>query len=75
MDIRIGVANVARELSIDITDEDAEVLAKDVEQVAAGKSNVLWLSDKSGRRVGVPAAALAYVEMGPSGERRVGFVN
>ncbi len=75
MDIRIGIANSARELSVEITDEEAEALAKDVEQIAAGKSSLLWVTDKSGRRVAVPAAALAYVEMGPSGGRRVGFGN
>jgi hypothetical protein len=35
---------------------------------------MLWLTDRKGRRVGVPAAKLAYVEIGSaSDERRVGF--
>jgi hypothetical protein len=39
-----------------------------------GDLGVLWLTDRKGRRVGVPAAKLAYVEIGsPNEERRVGF--
>ena len=35
---------------------------------------MLWLTDKRGRRVGVPASRIAYVEFGsPAGERVVGF--
>jgi hypothetical protein len=35
---------------------------------------VLWLTDRKGRRVGVPAARIAYVEFGtPASERVVGF--
>ena len=35
---------------------------------------MLWLTEKKGRRVGVPTAKLAYVEIGaPRNERRVGF--
>jgi hypothetical protein len=37
-------------------------------------SGILWLTDKRGRRVGVPAAKLAYVELDTGAEtRRVGF--
>lgn len=75
MDIRIGIANVARELSVEIDDDEADAFTAEIEQAAAGKSTLLWVTDKSGRRVAVPVGALAYVEMGPSGERRVGFGN
>ena len=35
---------------------------------------MLWLTDKKGRRVGVPTAKLAYVEIGaPRSDRRVGL--
>ncbi len=35
---------------------------------------VLWLTDRKGRLVGVPASKIAYVEIGaPTAERRVGF--
>lgn len=39
-----------------------------------GPGGVLWLTDRRGRRVGVPVAKIAYVEVGaPTNERRVGF--
>jgi len=35
---------------------------------------VLWLTDRRGRRIAVPTAQVAYVEVGaPANERRVGF--
>jgi hypothetical protein len=35
---------------------------------------VLWLTDKRGRRLAVPAAKIAYVEVGANdGDRRIGF--
>jgi hypothetical protein len=35
---------------------------------------VLWLTDRKGRKVGVPSSRIAYVEFGvPASERRVGF--
>jgi hypothetical protein len=43
-------------------------------ETALGEDTVLWLTDRKGRRVGVPAARIAYVELGsPSSERIVGF--
>jgi len=34
---------------------------------------MLWLTDRRGRRVGVPANRIAYVEIARGEERRVGF--
>jgi hypothetical protein len=37
-------------------------------------ADVLWLVDKRGKDIGVPAAKIAYVELGTAdGERRIGF--
>ena len=39
-----------------------------------GDKEVLWLTDRRGRDVGVPSAKLAYIEVGPvDGDRRIGF--
>ena len=73
MDVRIGVMR-AKELDIELADDiDRDELAKSIEaQLADGK--VVWLTDRKGRRYGVPAASVAYVEIGgPHDERRVGF--
>ncbi len=74
MDIRIGIVQSMKELDVELP-EDAErdqVIAQ-VEEVL-DTDKVLWLTDRKGRRVGVPAARIAYVEVGsPKSERVVGF--
>ena len=45
-----------------------------VASALAGQSTVLKLSDDKGAIYVVPAAALAYVEIGSEESRRVGFV-
>ena len=73
MDVRIGVTQTPKEIELEMSD-DADGVAKAVEAAVAAGDKILWLTDRRGRRVGVPAAKLAYVEIGsPSEERRVGF--
>ncbi len=75
MEVRIGVTYTPKEIEVELgEDADRDQVAKLVEQAVAGDDRVLWLQDRRGRRVGVPSAKLAYVEIG-SGyeERRVGF--
>jgi hypothetical protein len=74
VDVRIGVTQAPREIELELDDEaDADRVVKMFED-ALGESAVLWLTDRKGRRIGVPAAKVAYVEIGsPSEERRVGF--
>ena len=77
MDVRVGVTQAPKEIHVELPDdtEQATVIA-DVEAALAGPSGVLWLEDRKGRRVGLPAGKLAYVEIGsPSEERRVGFAS
>ena len=75
MEVRIGVTQSPREIELELGDDsDAAEVAESVEKALSGDLNVLWLTDRRGRRVGVPAAKLAYVEIGsPTEDRRVGF--
>lgn len=73
MDIRIGILNVARELSLEVADDDAETVKADVEAAIGGDASVLWLTDRDGRRIGVPVQQLAYVEFGSTSSRTIGF--
>jgi Protein of unknown function (DUF3107) len=77
MDVRVGVTQAPKEIQVELADEtDQATIVADVEAALADASGVLWLTDKKGRRVGVPAAKLAYVEIGsPNEERRVGFAS
>ena len=73
MEVRIGVVHTAKELTLE-TEADAESVIKTVEDaVAAGKSFV-WLEDGKGRKIGVPADKIGYVEVVvEDGSRKVGF--
>lgn len=73
MDVRIGIQNSPRELGFETALTAAEVEAA-VAAALAGQSASLRLSDAKGNVFVVPAAALAYVEIGSEESRRVGFV-
>ena len=75
MDVRIGVTYTPREIEVELSsDADGDQLIEDVEAAIAKTGGVLWVTDRKGRRVGVPADKVAYVEIGsPSEDRKVGF--
>lgn len=75
MDIRIGVTQSPREISLELADDvDRVDLRARIEAALSGAVDVLWLTDKKQREVGVVAAKIAFVEMGsPEGDRRMGF--
>ena len=74
MDVRIGVTQAAREITLEQADDERDATKAKVEQALSGAVDVLWLTDKKGRSVGVPAAKIAYVEIGSTdGDRRIGF--
>jgi hypothetical protein len=74
MDVRIGITQAPREIEVELADTSADELAAKVDTAVTKGSGMLWLTDKRGRRVGVPAAKLAYIELDTGAEtRRVGF--
>ena len=74
MDVRIGVTQAPRELTVEVPDEERADAEKQIEAALGGAVDVLWLTDKRGRKVGVAAAKIAYVEVGANdGDRRIGF--
>lgn len=74
MDIRIGVTQAPREITVEMPDDERDDTEKHVEAALSGAVDVLWLTDKRGRRIGVPAAKIAYIELGANdGDRRIGF--
>jgi hypothetical protein len=75
VDVRIGITQTPKELEIELSDDaDRDKVVADMEKLLKTGDGVLWLVDKKGRKVGVPVAKVAYVEVGaPSNERRVGF--
>jgi hypothetical protein len=75
VDVRIGIIQTARELDVELGEGiDREQLLREIEAALGREDGVIWLTDKRGRRVGVPTAKVAYVEVGASvDDRRVGF--
>ena len=76
MDIRIGITQSPREISLEMDDDATkrDALKAAIDDALAGKTVTLWLTDKKGRQVAVAAAKIAYVEIGTAeGDRKIGF--
>jgi hypothetical protein len=73
VDVRIGVTQVARELAFEVDDAQREDLHSRVEAALSGATDVLWVMDRKGCDIAIPSAKIAYVELGTSEERRIGF--
>jgi hypothetical protein len=74
VDVRIGIIQAPRELEVELGDDESqqEVLTG-IEKVLSAGDGVLWLTDKRGRRIGVPAGRIGYIEIGAVDARKVGF--
>jgi hypothetical protein len=75
VDVRIGVIHSLREIEIELADDaDRDSIRKQVDEALADESHILWFADRFGREVAIPAAKVAYVELGRDDtERRIGF--
>ena len=71
MEVKIGVQNASRELTID-TSLDADGVQEAV-TAALQDGGVLALTDAKGRRIVVPGEKLAYVDISTSVTGQVGF--
>ena len=74
MEVRIGIVQTPKEIEIDLGEgADRDSVLQEIDE-SLERGGVLWLTDRRGRRIGVPTSQVAYVEVGaPSNERRVGF--
>jgi len=70
LEIRIGIQNVSRELTVetDKTSDEVAAMVKD-----SLKGSTLDITDTKGRRIIVPAASVGYIDIGEEAKRRVGF--
>ena len=74
VDVRIGVTQAPRELNVEVPDDERDDVRAKIDAALSGATEVLWITDKRGRDVGVPSAKIAYVEVGTAdGDRRIGF--
>ena len=73
MELRIGVVHTPKELSLEL-DGTADAVVGKIDEALAGGTPVVWLTDTKGRRVGIPAERIAYIEVDEdAGNKRVGF--
>lgn len=72
MEVKIGVKGANRELVVE-TAASADEVAAAVRAALTDAAGLLVLSDDKGRQVMVPADKVAYVELGESESRKVGF--
>jgi hypothetical protein len=75
MDVRIGVTYSPKEIIVELAeDTDRAELRKSIDKALGDGDNILWLTDRRGRDVAVPASKIAYVEIGASGgPKQIGF--
>lgn len=71
MEVRIGIQNSPREVSLDSDSEPDEIAELIAEAWAANK--MVTLADSRGSRIIIPTDKIAYVELGPPSKPRVGF--
>ncbi len=75
MDVRIGVTYSPREIELQLADDaDRDELKARIDSVLGSDDGVLWIADRKGREVGVPADKITYVDLGSATESRpMGF--
>jgi hypothetical protein len=73
VEVKIGIAESPRELVVSsaLTPDEIEKL---VSEALRHDQGLLTMVDEKGRRVVVPVARIAYVDIAPADGRKVGFV-
>ncbi len=72
MEVKIGIQQVPRELVLEST-QSPEQVETAVAEAIKSDLGLLTLVDEKGRRVVVPIAKIAYIEIAEAESRRVGF--
>ena len=71
MDVKIGIEKVVREIHIETDLSRDEVLG--LLNTAVADNAVFTLVDDKGQSVAIPAAKIAYLQLGAESGRKVGF--
>lgn len=73
MDIKVGLADSPRELSIKLPEGQTDIFAT-VEQAIAEGRDTLKLEDERGHQYLIRTERIVYVEQGTAASRTVGFM-
>ena len=71
MEVKVGIRQVQHEVALE-TDESASEIEQRL-TAALESDSLLKLRDDKGRTVLIPAATIAYVDLGVEHPRKVGF--
>ncbi len=71
MEIKLGIVQVAREITLE-TQESPEEISNRLAS-AVDSNGIFELADEKGRKILVPANRVGYVELGSPNARPVGF--
>ena len=73
VDVRIGIVQSAKEVEVELAEDvDRDAIIAEIEASLGKDEGVLWFTDRRGRRVAVPVARVAYVEVGAPVPRAAG---
>lgn len=72
MEVKIGIAESARELLVS-SDQTPEEVSKLVDEAISSSDGLLRLTDEKGRKFVIRGERIAYVEIAPEEARKVGF--
>ncbi|GAA2178316.1 DUF3107 domain-containing protein [Brooklawnia cerclae] len=72
MEIRIGVQNIGRELTVE-TDKNAAQLEKGLREALATEDGLFVVEATKGRKLLIPADQIGYVDLGQELTHPVGF--
>lgn len=71
MEIKLGIVQVAREITLE-TQESADEISSRLAS-AVESNGIFELEDDKGRKILIPAGRVGYVELGSPNARPVGF--
>ncbi len=69
--VKIGVTFAPREIELEI--EDVDAFATEFEAAMESDAKVWWVIDSEGRRRGLVADKVSYVDIEPERDRTIGF--
>lgn len=72
VDVKIGITDSSREVVVH-TEQSSDDAHAAVEAALSGNEQLLRLEDDKGARFLIPVTKIAYVEVGTSDARKVGF--
>jgi len=71
VEIKVGIQHVSREIVVETTESAADIEASLA--TALSDETFFTVTDERGRKVLIPAAKIAYVDLGEENARHVGF--